>query len=210
MSLLLFYSLFLAVAAVSAFVWLLVILFGQNKQPHDDTLFNNFLPQYAHGHGSGKILDVIHGHRTGILFLPDDVDRVKAFKLKKKLIIEPELVWFENDKIKDWPKGSLSAYRNVKWGLAPKAEDYNELIKTNEIGQALMKVTEDNNIKTEEVEVLRNRINVQNALVNKTEGLGLVQDFMDKTSEINKDIIKQTGSEKSKSTIITPHNSNNS
>lgn len=205
MNLLILYGFISIVIACALLVWVLVIMFGQKKVPKDDTKFLNFMPQYTHGYRHGKIIEVIQGkRRKGILFMPSDIDKVELFNKKvKNFVIQPELIWIENDKFKQFPKGTASSRVHESWGLPPRAEDLGEEFKKNEIGQAVMNLIEDKNANKEETTILRSRINTQTKMLDKTEGLGLVDDYMTKSSEIMKDLAKSTSAEK-KPTVLGP------
>ena len=199
MSWLVFLGILFAIIMSSLFVWVLILKFKEEEQPSDDLIFKNFLPQYTHGHSQGSVLEIKKGdNRSAIIFIPKDFDYVRALKKKEKVIINPELIWIENHKLLNFPKGTLSSHRNELWGLPPKAEDLNEELKNTEIGKSIMKTIEDLNMKHEESHILRNRINVQSGLLNKTEGLELVNDAFSKVMEINKDLVKVAGENKPK------------
>lgn len=204
MNLLILYGLIAMGLFTGLIVWILILNFNQKKIPKDDTYFLNYMPQYTNGYRRGKIIEVIQGkRRKGILFMPTDVDKVQAFNNKQKLVIEPQLIWIENDRFVQHPKGSASARTHEAWGLPPKVEDYDEGYKKTEIGQAVMNIVEDKNAIKEEANILRKRINVQTKMLEKTEGEELVDEYMTKSSEIMKDLAKSTGGDK-KPTVIGP------
>ena len=181
--------------------WLLLLIFKEQEEPTDDTIFKNFLSQYTNGYSYGTIIEIIKGeNRTGIKFIPRDLDYVRLFKNRKKnkIIIQPQLIWIQNDKLLLFSKGILSARRHEIWGLPANAEDLSDEIKKHEFGKVLMILTEMANSKTEEVDILRHRIKVQNKLVEKSEGLEIVEDYMNKSTEITKDIIKNINNSKNK------------
>lgn len=183
--------------------------FTRRKRPHDDTEFLNYMPQYTDGYRRGKIVDIKQGkRRIGIVFLPSDIDKVKLFKQKKSFVIEPKLIWIERNKFKQFPKGTASSRVNEAWGLPPTAEDLGEEFKKTEIGQAIMNLIENDNAKKEESEILRNRIRVHGEILRKTEGEEIVEEYMVKTSEIMKDITKNSNQDRNKPSVITPSSGN--
>jgi hypothetical protein len=186
-------GLLLAIVMSSLFVWILMIKLKEEKQPSDDLIFEHFLPQYTDGHTMGNVIDIIKGSkRTGIKFLPRDIDYVRLATNEKKGDIKPLIVWISNDKLIYSPKGSHSSHRHKLWGFPVKAEDFSEDFKKTYLGGLFMKMTEEANSKTEEVDVLRKRVVNQNKMVNMTEGLELVDDALSKIMEINKSLVKAT------------------
>lgn len=178
-----------AITISALFVWVLIMVFRGKDEKSDDILFKNFMPQYSKGHGEGSVIEFVRGgDRTGIKFMPRDINFVKLLKDNEKIVIKPQLIWFENDKLIHFPKGTFSDHRHQLWGLPPNAEDLNDNIKKSPYGKALMSILEETNTSREETQVLRKRIIAQNKLVNKTEGLELVEDFMNKNKEIWKDV----------------------
>ena len=191
------FSFFASIIIVGLFVWVLILKFKEEDEPTDDLIFRNFMPQYTEGYSMGSVIEVIRGEeRTGIRFLPKDVDYVSAFKKRKSIVLKPQLVWIENRKLLSMHRGILSMHRNELWGLPPNPEDLPEAFKNTEFGKALMHFIESGNSDQEESNILRERIAVQNKLLKKTEGLGLVEDYFSKTSEIIKDLGKLKGDKK--------------
>lgn len=193
----------LSVAILVMFILVFREKLKDEEDPLDDVIFKNYLPQYAKGHSQGVIIEVIRGDkRTGIRFMPRDIDYLALRRTKEKKIVEPQLVWFQDEKLIAMPKGTLSSHRHELLGLPQNAEDLPSNIKKTVMGMALMQIIEAASANKEEVDVLRKRVVVQTKLVHKTEGYELVDDFMNKNAEINKDIIKHMSDIKQKSSSI--------
>lgn len=192
-------GLFMTMIVTGLFSWLLIIIFKEKDLPSDDTIFKNFLSQYTSGYSYGSILSIVQGDkRIGIKFIPRDLDYVKLFKKHEKIDVRPQLIWIEKDKLLHFPKGTLSMHRHELWALPSKAEDLNDEIKKTKYGEVLMYIIEEMNMKTEESSILRKRIQAQNKLVEKSEGLEIVTDILEKMSEANKDLVKNLGKEQHK------------
>lgn len=187
---------FMVVGIIGTFIYLLVLRFRERQEPEDNPQFLNFMPQYAKGHNKGIIDKIIQGDkRVGIRFFPRDLNYVKLLKENKKVKIEPITIFFKKELVfpfaKDW-----SSHRNDIIGLPPTAEDFPESIKRNPIGQALMQAVEGTNKKIEERDLLRSRVKHQSEILQKTEGLDIVEDFMDLEEEKDKQLIKIVKEEK--------------
>jgi hypothetical protein len=192
------------------FVWLLILKFKEPEQPNDDTILRNFMSGYTNGHSLGSITEIFQGDkRVGYKFIPRDVDKVKLYRSKEKITLKPQIIWVERDKVVTFVKGTLSAHRHEIWVLPPKPEDLNAELKNTSFGKMLMTMIEDINAKIEESEVLRKRILVQTALLNKTEGLELVQEYMDKVNEVQKDLLKNVREDKPRSPMFNPSTGGN-
>lgn len=190
-TLIIIFGLIFTVVCTGLTVWILIINFKEKELPSDDVIFEHFLPQYTDGYTFGSIIEIIRGDkRTGIKFLPKDIDYVKIMKNKEKVNILPQLIWIENSKLYYNSKGVHSSHRHKLWGLPLKAEDLSDDFKQTDIGKMFMNMIENKNMTAEESNVLRKRIQAQTSMLNKTEGLELVEDAILKIMEVNKDIVK--------------------
>ena len=173
---------------VALFVYYLIIKYREQEDPTDDTIFINFMSQYADGYNLGSIVKVYRGHqRTGIKFVPKDVDHVRLLKKKEKIKIEPQLVFYQNRHLISFPKGTWSAQRNEMWGLPPNPEDLPEELKHTGFGKFLMKLVDQLNAEETEVESIRKGSdNIRNII--DRQGDGVVS-----ASELERmDLINQT------------------
>jgi len=186
-------------------IYIFTIVYKEQEEPTDDTIFINFLSQYTEGYSFGSIIEVIQGtKRIGIKFIPRDLNYVKLFKMnknKEKIIIKPQLMWIEKNKLISLPKGFLSGARHVVFGLPVNPEDFNDSFKSTEIGRVFMEMINKIDSNEEETHILRKRINSQTKFLEKTIGNEIVDNFMNESFEITKDISKIANEVKSKSSF---------
>ena len=188
------FGIFCGVIIIGLFVWLIKIIKEKDEELYDDVIFHNFMPQFANGHFEGAVLDFITGEkRTGVKFIPKDIDRLKYMKDRKKIEIQPEIVYFENSLLKSFPKGTLSNERNILWGLPPKAELLQERLKETDMGKIMMRMIEENSASNEERDILRMRQIRQRQMLEKSEGLKIAEDTIELLEESNKQIKKGYG-----------------
>jgi len=204
MSSLILFGLLCAAIIIALVVWLIIIIKKEDDEIRDDIIFENYLPQYANGYSMGIVKKFIKGKRIGVLFEPRDIDRIKFLKEKKK--VENQLVFFEKRQLIFYPKGSLSDERNRLCGLPPNPEDLPEEIKKTTVGKAFMEVIKNANATEEETGILRKRIGLQKELLEKTEGLDIVKDFLEMSEEAKKDFVHQFKHRDDKKTSTYPTN----
>lgn len=137
-------------------VWFFIEKFKDKDDPSDDTFFINCMPQYSNGHKFGIIDEIIEGDkRIGIKFYPRDIDYVKLLRgNKKQLIIEPEIVFFEKERLINIPKGTWSSHRNEIWGFPPSSEQLPIFFKSSEMGMKMVEFLEKENKKKDIKEIL--------------------------------------------------------
>jgi len=192
---------FLVVGLLGGLIWFFYEKFKERDDPEDETLFVNFMPQYSHGYKTGVINKVIVGDkRIGIEFYPRDIDYIKH--LKEKVEIQPELVFFEKDKVIQIPKGTWSSYRNEIWGLPPSSSDLPIFFKEHPLGKKIMEYIEGKSGEKDENEILRERNKNQQNMLLKTEGQGIAVDTINLMTESVKTI--QEGIKKEMKNPFTP------
>ena len=147
----LFVIIFIALA-----VWFIMIYFQEGPKPQDFTIVDNFMPQYTNGFSQGILTNVDVGEkRNGYTFVPKDIDHYGRKKQKNMAKIEPQLVYVDKAKAVSFPRGTFSSERNRLWLLPPNPEDLPEELKRTEFGKIAMKMINDINTKTTEIESIR-------------------------------------------------------
>ena len=188
-------GLFFLVSIVLA-VWFVIEFFRERKEPVDQTLLMNYMPQYANGHHMGVIDEVIQGDtRIGIKFFPRDYDYAKEIKKHGKLKIEPQTVFFLKHQTRPIQKETLSDYRNILKAYPPKCEDLPVGVKKTEEGKELMKIIEKNNSNKEETDILRMKNIRQKRFLEMSEGQEIAEDTISLEEESKSQIIKQLSKE---------------
>lgn len=129
----------------------------KDEVPLDYSIVYNYLSSYTGGHFEGVIVDEIKGKkRDGIIFVPRDVNFMKLSRDKKDINkIPKQIVWFDKNKRKDFPRGTLSAYRNIVIIQPKNSEDYPEYFKNTELGKSMINLTEEKNNEKTIVDTLR-------------------------------------------------------
>lgn len=167
-------------------IWLLYLIFHEEKIPSDVVQIDNYLTQYTNGRSCGILQHKENGSRRSIItYIPQDVD------YKKISHVKPEKVVVENNKILTFAKGTWSNDITRKILLPPTPEDFPKEIKNTPYGKILMEACRKINEEGEEALILRKRIQAQTQLLEKTEGLGLVNDWMRQTDDIIEKIAKK-------------------
>jgi len=184
------------------FVWILIIKFTETESPTDDLKFLHFMPQYTNGHWRGVVLNVIKGaKRDYIEFMPTDHNWHKIINKNENISMKSEGIWIEKNKLSYNPKGSLTPHEHILWGLPSAAEDLSEDFKKTAMGIAVMTMTENLNSKKEETDLLRLRMRAQSNILERSESLEIVEDALEKFSEINKDLSKLSGEKQQKTSF---------
>lgn len=186
MSFVTFFGIVAAFIIAGLAYWLFTLYERKEKEVYDDVIFINYMPQYSNGHAFGTINKFTYGtNRIGVEFAPKDFDKVKFQKQKKKPVVPAEKVYFDKGKFHWFPKGTLSAERNLCFGLPPRPEILPEEIKKTSQGRFLMNMIEGSNADQEEISILRQRQKRQTAMLEKSEGLEIAQDTIELSKEAN-------------------------
>jgi len=127
----------MALPIIGAFIYLLRITFKERDDPENQTIHENYMPQYSDGHTDGIIDEVIIGKkRIGVRFYPRDLNYIRLKKEGK--VIKPYLVWYDKCKLVMFPQGSFSGHRNKSKGFPSEIEGLPEGILNDDFGKAIM------------------------------------------------------------------------
>lgn len=186
------------------FATILVLKFKKEDLPGEIVQVTNFMSQYSKGYSSGLLQKIERGSiRSIVYFFPQDIDYNKIIE------VSPVKVVVNNDNIYTAVKGTLSSNISHIFLLPPYAEELPTELKRTDMGKNFMELIEKNNSKREENSILRKRIEAQGALLNSTEGYGLVEEFISQTKNLSNDFYKNwvKGKENKQSgPIIAPNN----
>ena len=173
---------------IGLMVWLLILYFRTQDKKTKQSLIVNLMPQYAKGHALGQEVRIEKSdNRFLVEYSPRDVSDEL---LLEKGEIENVKVVVDKDKIITLPCGTLSAYRDIKFLLAPHAEDYSTELKSTLLGKHLMEMTEEINNNNLETSIVREGSNRKTKMA-KNMGDGEVsQTQIEKFEELAKEMIK--------------------
>lgn len=181
--------LLMAIALAGYLFW---ILTRPKEDPENETILINFMAKYSDGYSQGIIdsCDEKEGI-TRIVFYPRDLNYIRMKKSGNK-VIKPLTIFVSSKNIVHLPVGSFSSYRNVILAFPPKIEALQEKVKEQSFGKYMMKMIGENEHENEEVKLLRRRIKNQAGILEMSEGMDIARDGLEKLTEINKDLIRQS------------------
>jgi len=210
MGMLLLFSVFIGIALIALFTWLMTVIFQEGPKPQDFTIIDNFMPQHTNGFSQGILLEVQPGEkRNGYVFVPKDIDYYGRKKQKNKAKIESQLVYVDKRKAISFPRGTFSCERNRIWLLPPNAEDLPEELKTTKLGKVMMKMIDDINNDATEVSSIREGADRVRNIIDRM-GDGQISDLeLERIDGIHENLIKNmVKTDDKKPNVSSPSTSN--
>lgn len=167
--------------------YLFYILYKEREEPQNKDILLNGLSRYTDGFGLGLIDNSeSNGEETKIILHPRDYDPVKLKIEKTK--VEPKPVYVRNDLLVPFP---VSKHKNISIALPERGEQLPEEFKRHPFGRMVAQYIEERNSEKETIDIHRMRIKNQKRMLDKTEGLSILDDAITLQKEVTKSILEQ-------------------
>lgn len=175
-------------------IYLIIIRSKEGEGPEDGDIILNVMNQYSDGYAVGVINKKLLGEkRIGVEFFPRGLTEKQMKKQKEE--IKKQLVFFEKDKLVPF---LINKGKEIYIGFPPKEEDIPEKMKGNIFGKIAVETLRNLNSSKEVEGILRKRIETQHKILEKTEGLGIVEDWVSLNDEKERQLIKNLVKEEKK------------
>lgn len=194
------------ISIIGLYAWIFFEKRRERHEPRDRSQIINYMPEYANGHNKGVLNRVIEGGGgwVAVEFFPRDVDYVKLLNEKKNIALDPEVVFVPKENLKTIQRGSWSDHVN-DFEIIPIKIDDIPVGFNGAKREWLMKEVEKSQIERNNLDLFESwKENTQKVMM-KTQGLGIVQDYMSLNEEANKQILKQVKGEEKKFSIPGSH-----
>jgi len=181
--------LFIMIVIILALLFIVAMLLTKPKKEEEDFTFAlNLMPQYADGHAYGIRVKSIQGkgERTHYVFSPRD------YKANFKGKIEEQAINIARNRVKSFPKGTLSNDRHIDILCPPTAADFQQKFLETDIGKALALVTEIQNSVDTEVEMLKEGGLRKDEILKRIGAGEISKRHLQMVDEIQKDALKQS------------------
>lgn len=206
MGFLLFLSILITIIVVGLFVWLITVIFREERKPQDFTIIDNFMSQYTEGFSQGILLRVDIGEkRNGYEYIPKDIDHYGRRRQKNKSKIESQLIYADKRHVISFPRGTFSSERNRIWILPLNPEDLNEELKSTKLGKVIMKMINDINNEKTEIDSIREGSDRMKSIIKRLGDGELSELEIERLDTIHDNLIKNMArTEDKKITIGSP------
>lgn len=195
------------VAVLTIAVFFLIFYFKSGEIPADNPIVYNFMTKYVPCAVGLQVKRFSGPDREAMILRKYDKSYLDMFKLRKKDVPEEYLVFFNENQMNVFPKGTLSPDRDIIILLPPSPEDLSEGVKETSIGKALSLVVEKKDYDKKLVELLREYSDRKDSILKKWSGGEISSDLLEHLDNFFADYMKTAI--KSKSDVqkqIPPYN----
>jgi len=170
---------------IALVVYILVNRLRNVDEPENETIIENYMPQYSRGYSEGIIKEMELGEkRVKIVFNPRDINYIRELKDNKSVNIEPVTIYFDKRQIIPI---NISSHRNKIKCFPDDIDLLPEQLKETRFGKKIMEIISENNKLSDESELYNARINhVQKMGLELASGK-LAEKYVEISQEILKD-----------------------
>ncbi len=176
-----FAGIMIALTVISVFVFgILYTLFTlkQERYPGDNPIVYNFMTKYIPTAVGIQMKRFSGPDREAILIRKYDRNYMELYKKKMKDKSEDYLVFFNENQLTTFPKGSLSPDRDIVILLPPSPEDLTEEFKSKKIGSAISQIIEGKNYDRKLNELIREYSDRKDAILKNWSGGEMTSDLL--------------------------------
>jgi len=168
---------------IAGIVYILVNRVRNADEPENETIIENYMPQYANGYSEGIVKEMEFGEeRVKIVFNPRDINYIR--ELKENNILEPITLYFNKRQIIPI---NISSHRNKIKCFPDDIDLLPEQLKETRFGKKIMEIITENNKLNDESELYNARIkHVQKMGLELASGK-LAEKYVEISQEILKD-----------------------
>ena len=168
---------------IAGIVYILVNRVRNADEPENETIIENYMPQYSNGYSEGIVKEMEFGEeRVKIIFHPRDINYIR--ELKENNILEPITLYFNKRQIIPI---NISSHRNKIKCFPDDIDLLPEQLKETRFGKKIMEIITENNKLNDESELYNARIkHVQKMGLELASGK-LAEKYVEISQEILKD-----------------------
>jgi len=185
---------FLTLTAVT--VGFLLLYFKSGETPGDKSIIYNFMTKYVPSATGVQIKRFSGPYREAILMRKFDKSYLDLFRLKKKDKSEDYMIYFNEEQITTFSKGTLSPDRDIIFILPPHPEDLPEEFRESSIGKAISLVIENKDYDKKLNELLREYSDRKDNILKNWAGGEISPDLLEHMDTMFMDVMKTTIKEK--------------
>jgi len=167
-----------------------MLLYKNNKYPGDDPIVYNFMTKYVPSAVGIQIQRYSGPDREAIMLRKYDKNYLQLFKEKKKTKDKDYLIFFNENQLSVFPKGTLSPDRDILILLPPSPEDLSEEFRNTPVGKAIAQVTEGKNYDKKLAELLREYSDRKDAILQRWGGGEISSNLLEHIDALFKDYTK--------------------
>jgi len=168
----------------------LLLYFKVDNVPADAPIVYNFMTKFVPSATGLQIKRFSGPDREAMIIRKLDKSYMNLFKLKKKDSSEDLIIFFNENQLTEFPKGTLSPDRDIIILLPPHPEDLPEKVRNSKIGRAFSLVTEENDFNKKEVELIREYSNRKDSILKDWSGGEISSDLLGHMDKLFKDYMK--------------------
>jgi len=174
-----------------------IILYGKEEKYENNPLIFSFLGKSSNNCAFGieEKVETGVGGRALVTFSQ------RGYNPKKQKKPETVKCIVDKSKIIYLPRWTLDKNKTIKILLPQNADDFPDIMKESEFGQALQLVTEIKNAVNSEISAIKKGSEMKDEILEKLSGGEISREYLSKIDELIKDLIKIAASTKNKDNI---------
>ena len=170
---------------IAGIVYILINRVRNEDEPENETMIENYMPQYSNGYSEGIVKEMEFGEeRVKIVFNPRDINYIRELRDNKNVNVEPITLYFNKRQIIPI---NISSHRNKIKCFPDDIDLLPEQLKETRFGKKIMEIITENNKLNDESELYNARIkHVQKMGLELASGK-LAEKYVEISQEILKD-----------------------